>query len=188
MKKRKVVLVERQVQGALGWRIAAHWFLFLALSVSVTTCLQVLGDIESGSLWSSLAQALRTQVGSIVVLMALLPWFIHDSLKLSNRFAGPMVRLRKSIIELTQQDSTAPVSFRSGDFWQDISTDFNNLRARVLADRQSLGRLASGGPVEPKTWVGQAGDTGVDEEKTLPLGTIPVFPVATTTPTANRAV
>ena len=178
MKKRKVVLVERQVQGSLGWRIAAHWFLFLALSVSVTTCLQVMGDIESGSLWSRLTHALRTQIGPITVLMALLPWFIHDSLKLSNRFTGPMVRLRKSIIELTQQDSTAPVSFRAGDFWQDISADFNNLRARVLADRQSLAGRGSGRNAEAQTVVSPGTFIGADNEKTLPLGVISALPTA----------
>lgn len=71
----------------------------------------MLGNFESGSLWSSFQQAMLGQIGSIAVLLALLPWFIHDSLKLSNRFAGPMVRLQKSIVELTKSNEVLPVTF-----------------------------------------------------------------------------
>lgn len=139
-KQRKTILVEKQVQGALGWRIAAHWFIFLGLSVSVTCSLQMLSNFEQVNFWSRLEAALMGQIGSIVVLLALLPWFVHDSLKLSNRFAGPMVRLRKSIVELTNQDETPPVVFRSGDFWQEIAINFNELRMRVIAEREQLAK------------------------------------------------
>ena len=139
-KQRKTILVEKQVQGALGWRIAAHWFVFLGMSVSVTCSLQMLGNFEQADLWSRLETAMMSQVGSIVVLLALLPWFIHDALKLSNRFAGPMVRLQKSIVELTNQHETPPVAFRSGDFWQEIANNFNELRMRVIVDREQLAK------------------------------------------------
>lgn len=139
-KQRKTILVEKQVQGALGWRIAAHWFIFLGLSVSVTCSLQMLSNFEPVSLWSRLEDAMFSQAGSVLVLLTLLPWFVHDSLKLSNRFAGPMVRLQKSIVQLTNQDETPPVVFRSGDFWQEIATDFNELRMRVIAEREQLAK------------------------------------------------
>ncbi len=140
-KKRKTFLVEKQVQGALGWRICAHWFIFLGLSVSVTCALQMLGNFAQASLWERFEAAILGQLGSIVVLLALLPWFVHDSLKLSNRFAGPMVRLKKSIIALTNEADTAPVVFRNGDFWQEIATEFNQLRLRVSAEREQLLKL-----------------------------------------------
>ncbi len=156
-KQRKTILVEKQVQGALGWRIAAHWFIFLGLSVSVTCSLQMLGNFEQANLWSRLEAAIMSQVGSVVVLLALLPWFVHDSLKLSNRFAGPMVRLQKSIVELTNEDTTAPVVFRSGDFWQEIATNFNELRMRVMVEREQLanGKAASEPGTVKQTTSGQ---------------------------------
>ncbi len=140
VKKRKMFLVDKRVQGALGWRIAGHWFAFLGLSVFVTCSLQMLGTFERGAFWSSFEKAMLGQVGSIAVLLALLPWFIHDSLKLSNRFAGPMLRLQKSIVELTNQDQALPVTFRSDDFWQEIAVDFNQLQLRVLAEREVLAK------------------------------------------------
>jgi hypothetical protein len=175
-KKRKVFLVEKQVQSALGWRIAAHWLVFLALSIFVTCSLQILGNFERGTFWSSLEKTLLGQVGSIAVLIALLPWFIHDSLKLSNRFAGPMVRLRKSILELTNQDETPPISFRGGDFWQDIATDFNQLRMRVIVEREVL---AAHGLLHADQAGAEAAEEAAEEdEATLPIGAALVIPSA----------
>ncbi len=167
-RKRKRFLVEKQVQGALGWRIAAHWFAFLGLSVFATCSLQILGNFESGSLWGSFQKALLGQVGSIAVLLALLPWFIHDSLKLSNRFAGPMIRLHKSIIELTKSSEVLPVTFRSQDFWQEIAVDFNELQLRVLAERELLAKHGLVKESEESRLM-----EPVDQETTLPLGFIP---------------
>lgn len=178
-RKRKKFLVEKQVQGALGWRIAAHWFAFLGLSLFATCSLQMLGNFESGSLWSSFQQAMLGQIGSIAVLLALLPWFIHDSLKLSNRFAGPMVRLQKSIVELTKSNEVLPVTFRSQDFWQEIAVNFNELQMRVLAERELLakhGVLKSTTESELSQPVDEEKTLSlscVDEEKTLPLSFIP---------------
>lgn len=172
-RKRKRFLVEKQVQGALGWRIAAHWFAFLGLSVFATCSLQILGNFESGSLWGSFEKALLGQIGSIAVLLALLPWFIHDSLKLSNRFAGPMVRLQKSIVELTKSNEVLPVTFRTQDFWQEIAVDFNELQMRVLAERELL---AKRGLVKESDEDRQT--EPVNQEKTLPLGYIPELTTA----------
>lgn len=173
-RKRKKFLVEKQVQGALGWRIAAHWFAFLGLSVFATCSLQILGNFESGSLWSSFQKAMLGQIGSIAVLLALLPWFIHDSLKLSNRFAGPMVRLQKSIIALTNSSEVVPVTFRSQDFWQEIAVDFNALLMRVVAEREVLAKHGLIKESEESRQMEPA-----DQERTLPLGFIPGV---TTTP------
>ncbi len=166
-KKRKTFLVEKQVQGALGWRICAHWFIFLGLSVSVTCALQMLGNFQQASLWGRFEAAIMGQVGSIVVLLALLPWFVHDSLKLSNRFAGPMVRLKKSIIELTNESDTAPVVFRNGDFWQEIAIKFNELRLRVSTEREQLSQFKSQADTSQST-IATTADRSDDSTLILP--------------------
>lgn len=141
--QRKTFMVDSQLQGALGWRIAVHWMIFLGLSISVTCSLQVLSSFDHGSLWSRLETALKGQVGSVAVLLALLPWFVHDLLKFSNRFAAPVVRLQRSIVQLTSDGQTPPLVIRSGDFWQQLAVDFNELRARVHAEREQLSEMRS---------------------------------------------
>ncbi len=133
--RRKRVLVDRQIQGTLGLRIVTHWVLFFVVSVSVTAALRILTNVGHTSGWELASIVLRDQIGPGVVLLALLPWFVLDSLKLSNRFAGPMVRLRGAIRQLTSGEDVPPVTFRKGDFWREVADDFNLLRQRVLADR-----------------------------------------------------
>lgn len=189
-RKRKKFLVEKQVQGALGWRIAAHWLAFLGLSLFATCSLQILGNFESGSLWASFQQAMLGQIGSIAVLLALLPWFIHDSLKLSNRFAGPMVRLQKSIVDLTKSNEVLPVTFRSQDFWQEIAVNFNELQMRVLAERELLakhGLVNATAEGQLKTTAENVQTQPVDEEKTLPLSFIPGLATGTNSLTSQPA-
>lgn len=142
-RQRKTFMVDSQLQGALGWRIAIHWMIFLVLSISVNCSLQVLSSFDEGSLWSRLQTALKGQYGSIAVLLALLPWFVHDLLKFSNRFAAPVVRLQRSIVRLTKEAQTPPLVIRSGDFWQQLAIDFNELRARVHAEREQLSDTSS---------------------------------------------
>ncbi len=167
-KQRILVLVEKKVQGALGLRIVAHWFIFLAMSILVTCTLRTFGSIEHPSVWNAVRSALLEQTGSIVVLLALLPWFVHDALKLSNRFAGPMVRLRKSIRQLTNGEELPPVKFREDDFWQDLAEEFNLLRIQVLEERKRLAAL-------------------LEHSQEMPVSTVPILmldalPVATSAP------
>lgn len=143
LKQRKTFMVNKEIQGALGWRIAIHWMIFLGLSIAVTCSLQVLSSFDQGSLWSRLETALKGQFGSIAVLLALLPWFVHDLLKFSNRFAAPVMRLQRSIIQLANEDQAPPLVIRSGDFWQKLATDFNDLRTRVQAEREQLTKASS---------------------------------------------
>ncbi len=141
--QRSRYFVERQVQGALGLRIAMHWGLFLVATALLTTFLRVIGNVEFVSIVDVVALALREQLTVFVVLLALLPWFVHDALKLSNRFAGPMVRLRGALRELNQEGATLPLKFRRGDFWSDIAEEFNELRSQIDRDRSELAHLRS---------------------------------------------
>ena len=57
-----------------------------------------------------------------------------DCLRLSNRFAGPMVRLRVAMQGLANGEPVKPVKLRDGDFWCEFAADFNRVLARE-ADR-----------------------------------------------------
>ena len=137
--KRRRFLVEKRVQGALGLRIAYHWLIFLVVTTVFTTMLRVLGNLDQGSFTNAVWEALGEQIVPTVVILSLFPWFLYDALKLSNRFAGPIVRLRTAIRELTGSESN-PISFRKGDFWAEVAADYNTLRDRVLEDRGAARR------------------------------------------------
>jgi hypothetical protein len=50
---------------------------------------------------------------------------------LSNRFVGPMYRLRGAIRDVARGKDIQPLKFRNDDFWQDVAGDFNDLLERI---------------------------------------------------------
>jgi hypothetical protein len=50
---------------------------------------------------------------------------------LSNRFVGPLVRLRRSMRKLARGEHVDPICFRDNDFWHDFANEFNAVAARV---------------------------------------------------------
>ena len=68
---------------------------------------------------------------AVIASLALLPVVIFDCIRLSNRFAGPIYRLRRVMRQVALGRPAQPVRFRDGDFWDAVSADFNALLARV---------------------------------------------------------
>jgi hypothetical protein len=56
---------------------------------------------------------------------------IYDVVRMSNRFCGPLFRLRRSIRALSRGEHVDPISFREGDFWPEIAQEFNTLLVRA---------------------------------------------------------
>ncbi len=69
--------------------------------------------------------ALSAQGPLMCVMLILMPVFLRDTLKLSNRFAGPMYRLRTVLSEMSEGGDGYRIKFRMGDFWQSTAGDFN---------------------------------------------------------------
>lgn len=63
--------------------------------------------------------------------LAFLPLALIDFVRLSNRFAGPMQQLRRTMQELSRGEPVEPIRFRKGDFWHEFAADFNVLVDRV---------------------------------------------------------
>ncbi|MCC6508717.1 MAG: hypothetical protein IT423_06400 [Pirellulaceae bacterium] len=119
------MLVDFEVQTSLLRKIAVHWALLLlanAVGLFFWTCLMN-APVES---WSELLVGfVRTYIPVLIISLALLPVFLVDAAKLSNRFAGPMVRIRRALSAVLSGDQVEPVQFRENDFWRSMAEDFN---------------------------------------------------------------
>ena len=62
---------------------------------------------------------------ALLIAFALLPVFVYDVIKMSNRFAGPISRLRVTLTDIADGKDVKPLNFREGDFWNEISVKFN---------------------------------------------------------------
>jgi hypothetical protein len=60
---------------------------------------------------------------------------VYDMLRLSHRFAGPMLRFRRAMRDLGRGEQVEPLRFRDGDFWQEMAAEFNAVLQRVERQR-----------------------------------------------------
>ena len=95
--KRKRLVIEPTIQYSLIRQLVVHWSLHLLATVLLVCMLQVLlGGLFHP--WQHHVERIWPTVASLVITLAfLLPVYIQSSLKLSNRFAGPIHRLRREL-------------------------------------------------------------------------------------------
>lgn len=131
-KKRKQNFVDSSVQGSLLRRIIVHWLIFFfVVTLSAVTLQALLGD-PSTPLLDRMAQELKDFYLIGIVIGSLFPAFLLDTIRFSNRFVGPITRLRRQLRELAETGQTAELKFRDNDFWIEIANEFNAVRARVM--------------------------------------------------------
>jgi hypothetical protein len=123
--------VDKQVQGALLLKVTVHWLAFALTLVAVLAAMQFFAN-PVASLSEHLSEFPRRHLMTFVILLLLFPMFLWDTVRLSNRFAGPILRLRRVMSELAEGKDPGPLKFRDADFWQELGDHFNALRSKVL--------------------------------------------------------
>ena len=71
---------------------------------------------------------------ALAASLLLLPVVMVDVVRLSNRFVGPMVRLRGALKDMADGRPAQPLNFRDNDYWRELATEFNRAAARVARD------------------------------------------------------
>ncbi len=129
--RRRQLLLDR-VQSILIARVVFYWFFCLLAASLMASCWTAWDDPPTSSL--ELARKVLHAYGpALGATVLVLPLVVFDVLRLSNRFVGPMYRLRMALKEAASGRSVAPIKFRDDDFWRDVADDFN----RALAQRQA---------------------------------------------------
>ena len=113
-------------------RVIVYWFVCLITITLMLMCWKSLTDtarpfyttLYLTDMWHSHGEAL------IASLLAL-PIVVLDIVRLSNRFAGPMVRIRHAMRAIDRGECPRPIHFREGDFWHDFAEEFNAVLRRV---------------------------------------------------------
>jgi len=75
----------------------------------------------------------RFIVPALVVSSLVLPIALLDILMFSNKFAGPILNFRRRFKELVDNGTCEDVRFRPGDYYRDLSDNFNKLRTKILS-------------------------------------------------------
>jgi len=131
--RRSVFLVDRKVQGALMVRMIFYW-LFCLLSI---TLMVVCWSVYSGPprrFVDLFLDLYYRYLPALAASLILLPIVMMDVVRMSNRFVGPVMRLKTALQELADGRPAQPLNFRDDDFWRDLATEFNRAAARVSRD------------------------------------------------------
>ncbi len=140
-KPRGKLFVDKAVQGALVKRLILHWIAFFGITLCLLAALDFLLGDPNRSITQCLADTWEKHAVIVLVLVALVPAFVYDTLRLSHRFAGPIFRLRSSLKQLALGEDVAPMRFRETDFWAELADDFNQVADMVR--REDAGNYES---------------------------------------------
>lgn len=128
---RRQLFVDKDVQGVLLARVGVYWACCLITVILILLCWRVVVG-PSSELHVHLDYLWYHYRPILLAAFILLPILLADTLRLSNRFAGPMVRLKRGLSELADgRTDVSPIHFRSGDFWHDFAREFNRAAQRV---------------------------------------------------------
>jgi hypothetical protein len=133
---RKSLFVDAQVQGAIIRRLALYFcstFVFLLLPSAIARTV-----LEPERLFFAHLRDVTSEYWPLLLtLIAMVPFVFYDTLKLTNRFAGPIYRLRRELQRFDNGEPISRIKFRDGDFWRELSIHVNSLleRVRVAEER-----------------------------------------------------
>ncbi len=127
---RKRLFVDPKVQGALVIRVVCYWMICLVTITLMLLCWRIVTG-PARLFYTHLDDMWFHYGAALVASFVLLPLVIVDIVRLSNRFAGPMLRLRRTMQQVARGEYVEPISFRDGDFWQEFAAEFNAVVARI---------------------------------------------------------
>ena len=129
--KRRRIYVDIPVQTALLLKMVWHWLMVMSMMLCVLVAVEFVSSGMKISLGEAVNAVWARSYTALAVLMLIAPLIGYDLIKLSHRFAGPMVTLRREMQRLAAGEACEEIHFRKGDFWTDLPESFNGIRARM---------------------------------------------------------
>jgi len=139
--QRKKEFVSRPLQGRLMMQIGLYWVLyhvFLWHAIFVFRYAEVRlasgGSSAPFSLPELYGQFVRDYYPIIICALITLPIVVVDMMKMTHRIAGPLVRFRRTLRDLSEGKQVPPLKLRKGDLLMEFQDEFNEYLMR-LSDR-----------------------------------------------------
>lgn len=127
---RRYWFVDSKVQGVLAGRVVVYWLMCLLTVGLMIFCWRSVTD-PIDQFYAHFREVWLYYGPAAIASLLLMPLVGWDVIRLSNRFAGPIVRMRRAMRALARGDQVKPIVFREGDFWQDFAADFNAVVERL---------------------------------------------------------
>jgi len=121
---RKHLYVDPKLQGALVARVVLYWIVCLISISLILLCWQIIAG-PPRPFYAHMKDMWFHYGAAFVASLLLMPLVIIDIVRFSNRFVGPLLRLRRSMRQLARGEQVEPMEFRGTDFWQEYADEFN---------------------------------------------------------------
>jgi len=164
--KRKKLFVDGTVQGALVLSVITYWFYCLVTVTFMMTCWTIFTARPSSS-WDLVKQVWSHSGPACITSFLLLPLVIVDCIRTSNRFVGPLQRIRKGMRDLAAGEDVPFIAFRKGDFWCDLADDFNRLNDHIKKLQRADAAKSASGIVEK---INETIDAELQADRTVGAG------------------
>jgi len=142
-KLRRQHWVDSRVQGKLVRRILFHWCAFFVVTLMCVSVMQLLLGDPNKTIAERVGSPGSGLVLIGVIMLALFPAFALDTVRFSNRFVGPIARLRRYMRDLIAGERVGALAFRDNDFWSEVADEFNAISVRVQDQEQEIKDLKS---------------------------------------------
>jgi hypothetical protein len=130
MRLRKKLFVDPKVQGALVIRAVGYWF-FCLLTMALALVLWRVWTGPARLFYYQFDELWQWYGPAAIASLLVLPLVIVDVVRLSNRFAGPLYRLRRELRKLSVGEPVRALKFRDGDFWMEFADEFNGVAKQL---------------------------------------------------------
>ncbi|MCA9193063.1 MAG: hypothetical protein KDB03_14915 [Planctomycetales bacterium] len=137
MALRQQYWVDRPVQLILVLRVSLYWLLGF-VSVAIAAASYQYNKHPNWSYAEHSRQLFEAFWPWLPTVLLVLPLVMFDIIRLSNSFVGPIYRLRRHLDKLIENPTSPALSFRHGDYWQDIALPINLLQGEIIRLRQEL--------------------------------------------------
>ncbi|MEQ9411014.1 MAG: hypothetical protein RIK87_25105 [Fuerstiella sp.] len=132
--KRRKSVINPRVQWTLAARVVLHFLIFVCAGAVFGLINQFFAD-PFGGLADNLSAFWANSGPMLLALLCLMPIFIRDTLTLSNRIAGPIYNLSRTVQQLADGESDVrPLRFRKNDMWTDLPETFNQMVDRLRSE------------------------------------------------------
>jgi hypothetical protein len=124
--KRRQFRLDPAVRGEVARQSFYYWLAYLA--ATVTFLAAWIGVVDQPTTWESFWSRLNElALPALVGSTMLLPLVFLQSVRFSNRFSGPLYRIRKTLAALSRGETQDSVTLRKDDYWQELAGDIDRL-------------------------------------------------------------
>ena len=133
--RRRKRLIHKKIQGALAIQAVLHWLAFLTIAFAMLMIWQILME-DPYRPWSAhWSDFLSRYTPVFLVLLSIVPAIVYESVKLSHRLVGPIVRLKGAMQQVARGEHVRPIKLRKKDFGQEFIDAFNGILTQIQSDQ-----------------------------------------------------